>query len=204
MLGEWKTLSALAIGVCWGLFGLVWVLGAAYNALRAPPVRQRSTPASAWLVGAVGAWVIFRAVPKADWRSLSVQAAWLEAIGLPVLLAATAFTLWARAVLGTMWTSSAAAKDAHVLHTQGPYAVTRHPIYTGILGMLLGTAAASGLGRWLGVLLLGVVWVEVKVQAEERLLTKVFGEDYQRYRRRVPQLIPGLRRLTGRRADEPP
>jgi protein-S-isoprenylcysteine O-methyltransferase Ste14 len=200
MHGEWRTLSTVAIGVCWGLFGLVWVAGAAYNARRAPAVRQRSTPAYAWLVGAigaVGAWVILRAVPKADWRSLSVQAAWLQAIGLPILLAATAFTLWARVVLGTMWTSSAAAKDAHVLRTEGPYAVTRHPIYTGILGMLLGTALASGLGRWLAVLLLGVVWVEVKIQAEERLLTKVFGEEYERYRRQVPQLIPGLRRLTG-------
>ncbi len=197
MFGAWKTLSTVVIGACWGLFGLVWVTGAAYNALRAPAVRQRSTPASAWLVGAAGAWVIFRAVPKADWSSLRVQAALPEAIGLPILFAATAFTLWARAVLGTMWTASAAAKDAHVLHTEGPYAVTRHPIYTGILGMLLGTALASGLGRWLGVFVLAVVWVKVKVYAEERLLTKVFGEDYQRYRRRVPQLIPGLRGLTG-------
>jgi protein-S-isoprenylcysteine O-methyltransferase Ste14 len=77
-----------------------------------------------------------------------------------------------------------------VLHTEGPYAVTRHPIYTGILGMLLGTALASGLGRLLAVFLLGVVWVEVKVQAEERLLTTVFGEEYQRYRRRVPPAHP--------------
>lgn len=200
MHGEWKTLSTVAIGGCWGLFCLVWVIGAAYNALRAPAVRQRSTPAYAWLVGAVGAvgaWVIFRVVPTADWSSLRVQAAWPAAIGLPILLAATAFTLWARAVLGTMWTSSAVAKDAHVLHTDGPYAITRHPIYTGILGMLLGTALASGLGRWLAVVVLGVVWIEVKVYAEERLLTTVFGEDYQRYRRRVPQLIPGLRGRTG-------
>jgi protein-S-isoprenylcysteine O-methyltransferase Ste14 len=202
MLGAWTTLSRVAIWGCWGLFCLVWVIGAAYNALRAPAVRQRSTPAYAWLVGAVGAWLILRAVPTAAWNALSVHAWWLQAIGLPILFAATAFTLWARVVLGTMWTSSVAAKDAHVLHTQGPYAVTRHPIYTGILGMLLGTALAGGLGRLLAVLLLGVVWVEVRVHAEERLLTTVFGQEYQRYRRRVPQLIPGLRRPTSRSADE--
>ena len=97
MLGAWKTVSTVAIVGCWGLFGLVWAIGAAYNALRAPAVRQRSTPAYAWLVGAVGAWVILRAVPQADWNALRVHAWWLQAIGLPILLAATAFTLWARA-----------------------------------------------------------------------------------------------------------
>lgn len=196
MLREWNTFSTVAIWLCWGLFGLVWVIGAAYNAFRAPAVRQRSAPAYAWLAGVVAAWVIFRAVPGAGWHSLSAQTLWLRVIGLPVLFASTAFTLWARVVLGIMWTSSPAAKNAHVLHTGGPYAITRHPIYTGILGMLLGTAAASGLGRWLAAFLLGVVWAEIRIHTEERLLTRVFPEDYERYRRRVPQIIPGLRRLT--------
>jgi protein-S-isoprenylcysteine O-methyltransferase Ste14 len=204
MLREWNTFSTAATWVCWGLFGLVWVIGAAYNALRAPAVRRRSAPAYSWLPGVVAAWVIFRAVPGTEWHSLSVQALWLRVIGLPVLLAATAFTLWARVVLGTMWTSSPAAKDTHVLHTEGPYAITRHPIYTGILGMLLGTAAAGGLGRWLAVFLLGVMWAKIRIHTEERLLTKVFPEDYERYRRRVPQLIPRLRRLTARRHGASP
>jgi protein-S-isoprenylcysteine O-methyltransferase Ste14 len=201
---EWNTFATVIVWVCWGLFGLVWVIGAAYNALRAPTVRQRSAPAYIWLLGVVAAWVIFRAVPGADWHSLSAQTAWLRLIGLAVLVASTAFTLWARVVLGTMWTASPAAKDAHVLHTQGPYAITRHPIYTGILGMLLGTAAAAGLGRWLAVFLAGVVWAEIRIHTEERLLTKVFPEDYERYRRRVPQLIPGLRRPTALRHGASP
>jgi protein-S-isoprenylcysteine O-methyltransferase Ste14 len=201
---EWNTFSTVVVWVCWGLFGLVWMIGAAYNALRAAAVRQRSAPAYLWLPGAVAAWVIFRAVPGAAWHSLSAQTAWLQLIGLPVLVASTAFTLWARVVLGTMWTASPAAKDAHVLHTEGPYAITRHPIYTGILGMLLGTAAAGGLGRWLAVFLAGVVWVEIRIHTEERLLAKIFPEHYERYRRRVPQLIPHPRRLTALRHGASP
>lgn len=192
---EWHMFTTVALWLCWGLFGLVWVIGAAYNLIRAPAVRQRSTRPYGWLAGAVAAWVIFRAVPGPAWHALTMQAPWLRVTGLVVVLAATAFTLWARAVLGTMWTASPAAKDAHLLHTRGPYAITRHPIYTGILGMILGTAAAAGLGRWLAVFLAGVVWAEIRIHAEERLLTKIFPRDYQRYRRQVPHLIPGLHTL---------
>jgi protein-S-isoprenylcysteine O-methyltransferase Ste14 len=44
------------------------------------------------------------------------------------------------------------------------------------------------------VLVLGVVWVEVKLHTEERLLAEEFGRAYERYRREVPQLVPGLHR----------
>ena len=71
-------------------------------------------------------------------------------------------------------------------------AVTRHPIYTGILGMLLGTTLAVGLGAWTALFVLGVVLAEVKIHTEERLLGDVFPGAYERYRRRVPQLIPSL------------
>ena len=58
-------------------------------------------------------------------------------IGLVILLGSTVFTLWARFALGTMWTLDARLKEGHALRTDGPYRITRHPIYTGILGMLL-------------------------------------------------------------------
>jgi hypothetical protein len=52
MPGDWDTFTTVALWVCWGLFGLVWVIGAAYNALRAPAVRRRSAPAYGWLAAA--------------------------------------------------------------------------------------------------------------------------------------------------------
>jgi protein-S-isoprenylcysteine O-methyltransferase Ste14 len=39
----------------------------------------------------------------------------------------------------------------------------------------------------------------VKLRAEERLLTREFPAQYEQYRREVPQLVPGLHRLPGRR-----
>jgi protein-S-isoprenylcysteine O-methyltransferase Ste14 len=54
------------------------------------------------------------------------------------------FTLWARFSLGTMWSVAPKVKGDHQLRTHGPYAVTRHPIYTGLLGMMLGATLLAG------------------------------------------------------------
>jgi protein-S-isoprenylcysteine O-methyltransferase Ste14 len=193
----WQILTMAATTICWGLFALAWMAGAAYNARRAPAARTRSTPSFAWIVGAAAVWLIFRTVPASDWRWLTVQSSWLRALGLLVLLVATPFTLWARAALGTMWSSAAVVKDHHALRTEGPYGITRHPIYIGVLGMLLGTALLNGLGPWGAVFLVAVLVLKTKIHAEEQLLTSSFGETYERYRQRVPRLIPRL--VPGRR-----
>ncbi len=179
---------------CWGAFGVVWVGGAIYNALKAPAiVRRSSTSSQVLLLWAAIALAIRFLVPAGVWKLLTVNAAWLTIVGAVALVAATAFTLWARFVLGTMWTANAAAKTGHVLHTDGPYAITRHPIYTGLLGMFLGTVLLSGLGASLAYLVVGIAVIELKLRSEEQLLTATLGEQYLRYKQRVPQLIPGLR-----------
>jgi protein-S-isoprenylcysteine O-methyltransferase Ste14 len=84
-------------------------------------------------------------------------------------------------------------KQQHQLRTSGPYAVTRHPIYTGILGMVLGTALLAGAGDWALPFPILLVVLEFKLHTEERLMLAEFPADYPAYRRRVPQLLPGLR-----------
>jgi Putative protein-S-isoprenylcysteine methyltransferase len=66
------------------------------------------------------------------------------------------------------------------------------PIYTGLLGMLLGTTLSNGLGRWVLVFVAAFALAELKLHTEERLLRKVFPGEYERYRRQVPQLVPRL------------
>ncbi|MGH3673513.1 MAG: methyltransferase family protein [Pseudonocardiaceae bacterium] len=188
--GIWHWLPAMIVSVCWGLFALVWLAGAAYNARRAPAVRERSADVSTWLIGLAAVLVLVRLVPAGIWRPITVEARWLVVPGVVVLVAATVFTLWARAALGTMWTSSAVVKEDHVLCTIGPYGITRHPIYTGLLGMLAGTALIDGLGRWAAFFVLGVLLVGMKIRAEERLLGRALGGAYDQYRQRVPLLIP--------------
>ena len=188
----WRWLVDGALWACWGLFGLVWAAGAIYNHKHSPAVRTRAKTRELLVIVAVGLFLLARVVPLRDWRPLSVTDHRVELLGLPILLVATAFTLWARAVLGTMWSSTPMAREHHELRTEGPYGITRHPIYTGILGMLAGTALLSGLGYWAVVVVVAVVAFEVKIHYEEQLMAASFPRDYPAYRRRVPQLIPGL------------
>ena len=192
--------ATVAITACWGVVVLVWVIGALYNAARGPTGGRRSARRSfagrMFAVAVIVAVVaVVRLVPGRDWHALHVDSLWVTLLGLAVLLPSTAFTLWARAALGTMWSMDAVVKQGHELRTDGPYDITRHPIYTGMLGMLLGSLLLAGVGRSLLILLAGVVFFEVKIREEERLMSATFPDQYARYRQRVPQLIPGLRRL---------
>jgi protein-S-isoprenylcysteine O-methyltransferase Ste14 len=129
---------------------------------------------------------------------LAVSAFWARLLGLAILIPSTVFTLWAaRFSLGTMW-SVAPKVRGNELRTRGPYAVTRHPIYSGLPGMLLGTTLAAGVGQLIVLVPVGLILFEVKIRQEERLLLATFPEEYPRYRREVPQLIPGLRALRRR------
>ncbi len=194
---HWHTLATLASATCWGLFALTWLIGAVYNEQHAPKARRRAARIFPWALILVLAIIVLLGIPHTSWRSLTVRSGWAYAPGLAILLVSTVFTLWARAVLGKMWTLSPVLKEDHALRTTGPYAVTHHPIYTGMLGMLIGTALLAGLGHWLVLLVLAVVIIEGKIQAEEGLLVEAFPGRYEQYRRRVPRLVPGASRLRG-------
>jgi protein-S-isoprenylcysteine O-methyltransferase Ste14 len=185
-------LATISLVVCWGVFLLAWLAGAVFYESRAPATRTRSRLGSTVLIGVVIVTAVSVVLPRADWRSLVVHSAWARLAGLVVLLAATALTVWARVVLGTMWSAAPTVKQGHQLRTTGPYGITRHPIYTGMLGMLLGSLLLQG-GRWVIAFPVYLVLLEIKIRVEEKLLLAEFPGEYPRYRQRVPQLIPGLR-----------
>jgi len=114
---------------------------------------------------------------------------------VPLVAVGLLFTWWARIHLGRLWSVNVARKaDHHVVDT-GPYAMVRHPIYTGIILASIGTAAMRGtLLAWVGMALMTIGWY-VKARMEERFLREELGaEDYVRYARRVPMLLPVARR----------
>jgi protein-S-isoprenylcysteine O-methyltransferase Ste14 len=200
-------LAEVGIAVCVGVVVVVWVAGALYNAFRsphsashAPRERTRSQPGSSALIVAAVVCVGLAIAGRSHFDGLAVGALWVRVLGLAVLVASTVFTLWARFSLGTMWSVAAKVKDDHQLRTRGPYAVTRHPIYTGLLGMLLGTTLLSGIGQWIVLFPAALIVFEIKIRMEERLMVATFPEEYPRYRRQVPQLIPGLYALRQRRS----
>lgn len=188
--------AAIVTWVCWAVVVATWVVGAVYGA-RNPRSRQAGSGSGAiWRVGSVVAALVIYRFGRHDLRHTTDHSLWIELPGLLILLAATAFTLWARVRLGRMWSASPNVLQAgHELRTDGPYSVTRHPIYTGLLGMLLGSVLLNGLGASLALLVVGTVVLGARIPIEERLMSKTFPNEYARYRKRVPRLVPGLRLL---------
>ena len=182
--------------ICWGTFCLVWGIGWIYNLLKAPATQKRSPYLLIWIICIVAIVLIMHFIPPHFWTFITFVTPWLQIVGAVCLIIFTAFTLWARWCLGTMWSSLPVIKVDHQLRTEGPYRITRHPIYTGILGMLLGTLLISEGGAWILYFTIIVVAFVIKISSEEHLLKETFGEQYVQYQRRVPQLVPGLQLLT--------
>jgi protein-S-isoprenylcysteine O-methyltransferase Ste14 len=184
---------------CWGTVVLVWVAGALYNAVRVPRARVRGQTTSPMFLGAIVACAIIAVFGQPFLNEYaSVGVTWVRVAELAALVASTAFTLWARFSLGTMWSVAPRVGGDGRLRTHGPYAVTRHPICSGLLGMLAGTTLLGGMGRWIVLVAVGLILLEIKIRLEESLLLATFPDEYPRYRRQVPQLVPGLHAPRGR------
>jgi protein-S-isoprenylcysteine O-methyltransferase Ste14 len=97
--------------------------------------------------------------------------------------------------LGRQWSLEARVTAGHRLVTDGPYARVRHPIYTGMLAMLIATALALN-GPWSLLIALAcfAAGTAQRVRLEERLLQRTFGAAFTDYASRVPAVLPRLRR----------
>jgi protein-S-isoprenylcysteine O-methyltransferase Ste14 len=118
---------------------------------------------------------------------------WVLGIGAVMTAAGLGLAVWARRHLGRNWSAQPSLKLDHQLIQTGPYAVIRHPIYSGILLALGGTALYLGQYRALLGLALFVAGLWWKARREEALLVTQFGDDYQRHRLRAGMFLPRLR-----------
>jgi protein-S-isoprenylcysteine O-methyltransferase Ste14 len=189
-------MARIATWICWGVVIVAWIAGAVYGALHERGQRQGRSSGALWRLLSVVAAVLVYRLASHDLRRVTEHSWWIELPGLALLVASTCFTIWARLSLGLMWSASPNVLHAdHELRTDGPYAVTRHPIYSGLFGMLLGTVLLNGLGVSLALLVVGAVVLATRIPIEERLMSKTFPDEYARYRKRVPRIVPGLQLL---------
>ena len=113
-------------------------------------------------------------------------------IGAAVTVSGLLFAVWARVHLGRNWSRSVTIKQDHKLITGGPYALVRHPIYTGILAGFLGTAIAiSQVRGFIALALVFLVFV-AKFRMEEAWMRSQFGETYTAYAQHTAALLPFL------------
>jgi protein-S-isoprenylcysteine O-methyltransferase Ste14 len=113
-------------------------------------------------------------------------------LGAAVTVAGLLFAVWAREHLGSNWSRSVTIKQGHELITTGPYAVVRHPIYTGILTGFLGMAIAISQVRGFIAFVLIFLALWIKLRMEEQWMRSQFGETYATYARQTAALMPYL------------
>jgi protein-S-isoprenylcysteine O-methyltransferase Ste14 len=108
------------------------------------------------------------------------------------LAAAGVFLMWwARLHLGRLWSASVTRKADHHIIDTGPYAIVRHPIYTGLLVALAATVCVEATAEALAGAAILATGIYIKARTEETFLRDQLGvETYDAYARRVPMLVP--------------
>jgi protein-S-isoprenylcysteine O-methyltransferase Ste14 len=116
---------------------------------------------------------------------------WIVYPGLLATFAGCLCAIWARIHLGRYWSGLVVLKEGHKLITTGPYRFVRHPLYTGWLTGMLGSAVTAGTGDAFFGLVIVTVAIIIKLRREEKLLATEFGDEYRQFRQSVPAtLIP--------------
>lgn len=139
--------------------------------------------AIAWMIGRKP----FTPFLPIDWRAQYFVAA----IIVLLVLASLIFVTAAVRTLGKQWSLQARVLEHHELVRRGPYRIVRHPIYTGMFGMLIVSSLARG--HWLGLIVASIVYylgTVMRIRSEEKLLREQFGREYEEYSRDVPAFIP--------------
>ncbi len=181
------------ISVCWIVFVLYWgvsAIGTKKTAERlgiAALIKNR-------LPVILGVILLFAPTPKTYLRFLGVRIVPHDAALMIMAdffcLSGLAGAIWARRTIGGNWSGDVVIKENHTLVEYGPYRWVRHPIYTGMLLMMLGTAMATGhIGDILGWVLI-LCGLLVKLKQEESLMLSHFPDAYADYMSRVKRLIP--------------
>jgi protein-S-isoprenylcysteine O-methyltransferase Ste14 len=178
--------------LAWGLWLLSWLVATPWSAPTLKRVVTGATTVSRLVI--LGGVVLL--LGGVSW--LDVEHLWhvgSQGVWLLVALTVSAFLFawWARIHLGRLWSGMITRKQAHRLIDTGPYALVRHPIYTGLIAAALVTAVAEETPQALIGAALIALGLWVKAALEERFLRQELGPAlYDAYRRRVPMLIPFL------------
>jgi protein-S-isoprenylcysteine O-methyltransferase Ste14 len=172
----------LAIACAWLVFWIYWIASAS---------RSKESVGSGWRtrltgVSAVGVFVIAGVLRGG---TLAVHSLILAAVGALLFACGIALAVWARLHLGRNWGMPMTQRAEPELVTSGPYRFVRHPIYSGLLTAMLGTALVNNL---LGLIVVAVLvaYFYYSGTVEERNLEATFPTAYPEYRSRTKMLIP--------------
>jgi protein-S-isoprenylcysteine O-methyltransferase Ste14 len=185
----WNALSAETAAIwsarLWMLLAIVWVVSR-FGIKRA---KQRESTGEFVLHAfpvVIGFWLLF-----ANHNVLpATLAIWMAGLALTAL--GIGISIWARLTLGRNWSSAVTLKHDHELIRTGLYRWIRHPIYTGILLGMIGSAMIRGhLRGWIGMAIVAAMFY-FKARREERFLRQEFGAGFEEHARRTGMFLPKL------------
>jgi protein-S-isoprenylcysteine O-methyltransferase Ste14 len=179
------------ISGCWILFAVIWLVAA--FATKQSVYRENRLQRLRYMIPILlGGFLLAKGHRLSDPLNHRViphveALAWT---GVVLCVAGLAFCIWARFTLGRNWSGVVTLKGGHELITSGPYALVRHPIYTGLLTMFVGTVIV--LGHVAGIIAMPFVFVSlwIKLRHEEKLMLQQFPNEYPAYQQRVKRIIP--------------
>jgi protein-S-isoprenylcysteine O-methyltransferase Ste14 len=179
------------VGLCWLALVLVWVISAL--SVKRTKERQPLLGRSLYiLLTAVVAVLLNGRIREGHLTRVVLPHTLGAAIVADVLVfAGFAFAVWARIVLGGNWSARVSLKEDHELIQRGPYRLVRHPIYSGLLLMILGTAVLAGQVSGFLALLFCFCGFWIKLRQEEILLSKRLP-GYSEYKAHTKALVPFL------------
>jgi protein-S-isoprenylcysteine O-methyltransferase Ste14 len=176
----------------WLLFSGFWLI-AAFGSKRAARTEGAPQRLVHILFMAAGFVLLFDSAPaQLNWlnHSFVPERRWLGWLGAWLTLAGVLFAIWARIKIGKEWSGEVQIKEGHQLIRSGPYAYIRHPIYTGLLIAVSGTALAVAEYRaLLGVSVICIGFAR-KAKKEESFLAAQFGPAFDEHRHRTGFFLP--------------
>jgi protein-S-isoprenylcysteine O-methyltransferase Ste14 len=183
-------LAMQVVGACWIAFAIYWAIAARS---RKPSAERQDFAGRTVHLGLLALGAVFligiRKPYPLDVRIVPLGAV-PEIVGGILCVGGLAVAIWARRTLADNWSASVSFRKGHELVVGGPYGYVRHPIYAGLLLMLLGTTLA--LGRLHAVIGLAACAVSfwIKIRQEEALMMRHFPRSYIEYRHCTKALVP--------------
>ncbi|KAE9394059.1 hypothetical protein BT96DRAFT_828253 [Gymnopus androsaceus JB14] len=127
-------------------------------------------------------------------------------------LAGTILRVQCYRTLGRLFTFELRIQKSHQLITDGPYSYIRHPSYTGLILTILGAFCSHAsrswfsqcgplqnpviqalAGFWILVALAVILSLLLRVDREDAMLKKAFGDSWTKWSQDVPyRLVPGI------------
>jgi len=185
------------LGYLWSAFGLYWVAAAAGG--KSDTATHQTGEAN--LFRLVRLSILAATFALLFWQRLEIGVLGRHFVpdlrvsafaGFAATLVGLGLATWARVHLGKNWSDKVVIQAGHELIRSGPYARLRHPIYSGVLLGVLGTAVV--LGEWRGLIAFVLLLTNYAIKAgkEDRVLAQSFGPEFEKHKRQAGFLLPRL------------